>query len=47
MLTHSSYRAVSDTPLAAETIGACFDRIAERFGDRDGLIVRQQNIRWT
>ncbi len=46
MLTHSLYRAVSDTPLAAETIGACFDRIAGRFGDRDGLVVRHQNIRW-
>jgi fatty-acyl-CoA synthase len=35
------------TPLLGETVGANFDRTVARFGDRPGLIVRQQNIRWT
>ncbi len=30
-----------------ETIGGRFDRIAEKFADRDALIVRHQGIRWT
>ena len=47
MLTRSYFSATSDKPLVYETIGACFDRIADRFGDRDGLIVRHQDIRWT
>jgi fatty-acyl-CoA synthase len=34
-------------PLLGETIGACFDRIVERFGEREALVVRHQNIRWT
>ena len=34
-------------PLLGETLGACFDRIVERFGDREALVVRHQNIRWT
>jgi fatty-acyl-CoA synthase len=47
MLTESYFSALSDRPLVYETIGACFDRIADRFGDRDGLIVRHQGIHWT
>jgi fatty-acyl-CoA synthase len=47
MLTQSYFSATSDKPLVYETIGACFDRTADRFGDRDGLIVRHQNIKWT
>ena len=35
------------TPLIGETIGAVFDQAAARHGDRPGLIVRQQGIRWT
>src|SRR5262249_27625521 len=35
------------TPLIGETIGVHFDRIAERFADRDALISRHQGIRWT
>ena len=34
-------------PLLGETLGACFDRIVERFGEREALVVRHQNIRWT
>ncbi len=47
MLTRSYFHAITDKPLLRETIGACFDRIAERFGDRDGLIVRHQDVRWS
>jgi fatty-acyl-CoA synthase len=34
-------------PLLYETIGACVDRIAASHGDRDALVVRHQNVRWT
>ncbi|HEY4940283.1 MAG TPA: AMP-binding protein [Rhizomicrobium sp.] len=47
MLTHSYFSATSDKPLVYETIGACFDRIAEAHGGRDGLIVRHQDVRWS
>ena len=47
MLTHSYFSSVSDKPLVYETIGACFDRIADAHGGRDGLIVRHQNVRWS
>jgi fatty-acyl-CoA synthase len=47
MLAESYVSAVSDKPLVYETIGACFDRIADAHGGRDGLIVRHQDIRWT
>ncbi len=46
-LTQSYSHGVSATPLIGETIGVHFDKAAERFGARDALIVRQQNIRWT
>jgi len=46
-LTQSYVHGVSMTPLIGETIGAHFDKMAERFADRDALIVRQQNVRWT
>ncbi len=46
-MTELSYvHGASDKPLIGETIGAHFDRIAARFGERDALIVRHQNIRW-
>ena len=47
MLTESYFSATSDKPLVYETIGACFDRIAEQHGARDGLIVRHQSVRWS
>src|SRR6202161_2294541 len=46
-LTQSYVHGVSMTPLIGETIGVHFDKVAARFADRDALIVRQQNIRWT
>src|SRR5215469_6492906 len=43
----SYVHGASDIPLIGETIGNHFDRIVERFPDRDALIVRHQNIRWS
>jgi len=37
----------STQPLLGETLGGCFDRIVERFGEREALVVRHQEIRWT
>lgn len=34
-------------PLLYETIGACVDRIAATYPDREALVVRHQSIRWT
>ena len=43
-----SYRhGASDQPMIGDTIGVHFDRTVARFGDRPGLIVHQQGIRWT
>ena len=46
-LTQSYAHGVSMTPLIGDTIGVHFDKVVERFADRDALIVRQQNIRWS
>jgi len=43
----SYVHGASGTPFIGDTIGVHFDRIAEPFGDRDALIVRHQQIRWT
>jgi len=43
----SYVQGAASVPLIGETIGAQFDRIATRFADRDALIVRHQNVRWT
>jgi fatty-acyl-CoA synthase len=43
----SYVHGASDVPLIGETIGGHFDRIVERHGARDALIVRHQNIRWS
>ena len=37
----------STTPLIETTIGAAFDAATERLADREALVVRHQNIRWT
>jgi fatty-acyl-CoA synthase len=46
-LTQSYVHGVSATPLIGDTIGVHFDQAVERFTDRDALVVRQQNIRWS
>jgi fatty-acyl-CoA synthase len=38
---------VSTRKLIGETIGAFFDRTVETHRDRDALVVRHQNVRWT
>src|SRR5205807_2273599 len=43
----SYVHGASGTPFIGDTIGVHFDRIVERFGARDALIVRHQRIRWT
>ena len=45
--TLSYVHGAVDTPLIGETIGVVFDRTVARHGDRPGLTVRQQDIRWT
>jgi fatty-acyl-CoA synthase len=38
---------VSDRKLIGETIGTFFDRQVERYRDREALVVRHQNVRWS
>lgn len=38
---------ISDVPLTGMTIGDKFDQTVERYPNREALIVRHQNIRWT
>jgi fatty-acyl-CoA synthase len=46
--TAPSYvHGATDVALIGETVGRNFDRTVARFGDRAGLIVRQQDIRWS
>ena len=46
-MTASYAHGTSETPLLGETIGACLNRIAAEFGDRDALISCHQRIRYT
>jgi fatty-acyl-CoA synthase len=47
-MTQASYvHGASAAPLIGDTIGVLFDRIVERFAERDALIVRHQRVRWT
>src|SRR5262245_39061298 len=43
----SYVHGASDTPFIGDTIGVHFDRVVERFAERDALIVRHQGVRWT
>ncbi len=47
MLKQSYVHGASDIGLIGETIGANFDAAVEAWGDREALVVRHQNIRWT
>jgi fatty-acyl-CoA synthase len=38
---------VGDQPLLYQTVGGALERAAQRWGGRDALIVRHQNIRWS
>jgi len=46
-LTQSYTHGASSVPLIGETIGAYFDAAVERWSERDALVVRHQNLRWT
>ena len=46
-LTQSYASGTSDVPLIGATIGVQFDTAVARWGERDALIVRQQDIRWS
>jgi len=47
-MTQISYdHGVSDKKLIGETIGAYFDRTVETYRDREALVVRHQNVRWS
>jgi fatty-acyl-CoA synthase len=47
-MTQISYdHGVSDKKLIGETIGAFFDRTVETYRDREALVVRHQNVRWS
>jgi fatty-acyl-CoA synthase len=43
----SYVHGASDTSFIGDTIGVHFDRMVARFAERDALIVRHQQIRWT
>jgi fatty-acyl-CoA synthase len=47
-ITHLSYvHGATATPLIGDTLGVYFDKIVARFGDREALVVRHQDVRWT
>ena len=43
----SYVHGASGAPLIGDTLGASFDKTVARWGERPGLIVRQQGIRWS
>jgi fatty-acyl-CoA synthase len=48
MTKQPSYvHGATDTPLLGETLGQSFDSTVARWGDRPGLVVRSQSVRWT
>ncbi|MBV8448056.1 MAG: AMP-binding protein [Hyphomicrobiales bacterium] len=46
-LTQSYVHGASSMPLIGETIGVHFDKAAAQWAERDALVVRHQNVRWT
>ncbi len=46
-LTQSYNHGASDVRLIGQTIGAYFDEAVERWGEREALVVRHQDVRWT
>ena len=46
-LTLSYVHGASSTPFLDTTIGRAFDLAAERYQEREALVVRHQSIRWT
>jgi len=46
-LMQSYVHGASATPLIGETLGRFFDQAVARWGERDALISRDQNVRWS
>ena len=46
-MTLSYVCGTSEEPLLYKTVGALLEEAAQRWGDREALVVRHQNIRWT
>jgi fatty-acyl-CoA synthase len=46
-LTQSYVHGASPAPLLGDTIGVAFDKAVARWPERDTLVVRHQNIRWS
>lgn len=46
-LRYSYVHGASDVPLQGETIGLHFERSVERWGDREAVVMRHQNVRLT
>ena len=46
-LTQSYAHGTSEVPLIGDTIGQHFDAAAARWADRDALVVRHQDIKWS
>ena len=47
MLSESYVHGASSASLLGQTLGANFDSAAERWSDREALVVRHQNLRWS
>ena len=47
MTSQSFVCGTSDTPLLYNTISGQFDECVATYGERDAIVVRQQNIRWS
>jgi fatty-acyl-CoA synthase len=47
MLTQSYVHGASAVPLIGDTIGVHFDKAVERWPEREALVVRHQDIRWS
>src|SRR5258708_12450650 len=47
MLTQSYVQGASPVPLIGDTLGVHFDKAVERWPEREALVVRHQNIRWS
>jgi fatty-acyl-CoA synthase len=47
MLSRSYVHGVSTTPLLGETIGANLEKTAARWPERDAVVVRHQDVRWS
>jgi len=45
--TNSYVCGTSDQPLIYQTIGDAFDEAVERWADKEAIVVRHQDIRWT